>query len=441
MNRIDLLRSSPLRALLVGRWPQLLLRAIMLAGLLFTILAGFSGSVVGSHNFAIIFVWIAWWTLLKLALIPFGGRAWCSVCPLPLAGEWFQQAGLLNSGPPRRGLNWRLPRRLRGVWLQALIFLLIGLFVAVTLTTARLTAWILAGILLLALALALVFERRTFCATLCPIGGFIGLYARAAPVELRIKDRKVCAQHDEKLCYTHCSWGIYPVALKSSAPCGLCMECVRACPHDNIAVNLRPFGSDLHTAARLGLDDTFLSLVMLGTALVYTALFSGPWGALKTVAYDLGSRGWLMYAAALLGVTLIVIPGLYLLAVRIGQALAVQKGSLWEAARRHTNTLIPLGLMAWITFTISFAFSKYNYILTVLSDPMGWGWDLFGTAQLVVDADLAGLSLFLQAAALLVGLFWSARVARRQAANLRSALPVTLFCLLFTWTLAWLLLG
>jgi polyferredoxin len=441
MKRIDLLRFSTLRALLVGRWSQLLLRAVLLAGFLFTTLAGFSGSVVGSHNFAIIFVWIAWWTLLKLIFIPFGGRSWCSVCPLPLAGEWFQQGGLLNAGPARHGLGWRLPRRLRGVWVQAVIFLFIGFFVAVTLTTARVTAWILAGILVAALLLALVFERRTFCSTLCPIGGFIGLYARAAPVELRIKDRQVCAQHDEKLCYTHCSWGIYPVALKSSAPCGLCMECVRACPHDNIALNLRPFGSDLHAVARPGLDDAFLALVMLGTALVYSTLFSGPWGELKTAAYALGSAGWLFYAAALLVVTLILLPGLYLLAVWLGQLLAAQRISLRKAARQQTNTLVPLGLMAWITFTISFAFSKYNYVLTVISDPMGWGWNLFGTANLAVKADLSGISLFLQAAALLVGLFWSARVASRHAATLRSALPLTIFCLLFTLAMAWLLLG
>ena len=441
MNRMDLLSFRPLRSLLIGRWPQFLLRSIALAGFLFTIVAGFSGSVVGSHNFAIIFVWIAWWTLLKLVLIPFGGRAWCSICPLPLAGEWIQQGGLLNAGPPRRGLGWRLPRRLRGVWVQAVIFLLIGLFVAVTLTTARVTAWILAGILVLALVLAVLFERRTFCSTLCPIGGFIGLYSRAAPVELRIKDRGVCARHSEKSCYTHCSWGIYPVALKSNAPCGLCMECVRACPHDNIAVNLRPFGGDLHPAIRPGLDDAFLALVMLGTALVYSTLFSGPWGELKTAAYDLGSRGWLLYSAGLLGVTLIVIPGLYLLAVRVGQDLAAQTISLWKAARQQTSTLVPLGLMAWITFTISFAFSKYNYVLTVISDPMGWGWDLFGTADLTVKADLSGISLFLQALALLVGLFWSTRVARRHAPTLRSAVPMTLFCLLFTLSMAWLLLG
>ena len=58
-------------------------------------------------------------------------------------------------------------------------------------------------------------------------------------------DSRLCAAHSEKTCYQSCPWGLYPLALKNSAQCGLCMECLRVCPQDNIAVNLRPFGSDL----------------------------------------------------------------------------------------------------------------------------------------------------------------------------------------------------
>ena len=96
MNRVDITRFPWAKALLRNRWPQFLLRAITLAGFIFTILAGLFGSVVGSHNFAIIFVWIAWWTALKLFFIPLGGRSWCSICPIPMPGEWLQQGGILQ---------------------------------------------------------------------------------------------------------------------------------------------------------------------------------------------------------------------------------------------------------------------------------------------------------------------------------------------------------
>jgi hypothetical protein len=101
MTRFDLTRFPKVNAVLRNRWPQFLLRAITLAGFTFTILAGLFGSAVGSHNFAIIFVWIAWWSALKLFFIPFGGRSWCSICPIPMAGEWLQRGGILEPGKKR----------------------------------------------------------------------------------------------------------------------------------------------------------------------------------------------------------------------------------------------------------------------------------------------------------------------------------------------------
>ena len=89
--RIDLLHIPWLRALFVSRWAQLILRITTLLGFIFTLVAAQLGPRVGSRNFAIIAVWVAWWTTLKLGFIPFGGRSWCSICPVALPGEWLQQ--------------------------------------------------------------------------------------------------------------------------------------------------------------------------------------------------------------------------------------------------------------------------------------------------------------------------------------------------------------
>src|SRR4030066_1582914 len=132
-DRLNLYRRAWVRPLIESRWPQLLIRILTLSGFVFTIAGGLFGSLVGSHNFAIIFVWIAWWTALKLVFIPFGGRSWCSVCPIPLPGEWLQQGGILERSHKRIGLNLRWPKRLRGSWMQSGGFLLIGFFRRLTL--------------------------------------------------------------------------------------------------------------------------------------------------------------------------------------------------------------------------------------------------------------------------------------------------------------------
>jgi len=444
-DRIDLFHIPWLRPLFESRWPQFSMRALTLAGFVFTIAAGLFGSPIGSHNFAIIFVWIAWWTALKLAFIPFGGRSWCSVCPIPMPGEWLQGGGIIEKRR-RIGLNLRWPKRLRGSWLQSGGFLLIGLFSAVTLTDARLTAWILLGLFGLAIGLSLVFERRAFCSYLCPIGGFTGIYAKTAPVEVRVIDTSICAAHSQKTCYQSCPWGLYPVALRDSAQCGLCMECLRACPQDNIALNLRPFGSDLVPSRQSNrLDEAFLALVMLGSALAFSAVFTGPWGSLKTAAFEIGTPAWLLYGLGFLALNLLVMPGLFTLAVWASVRASGIATELRRQIAHQAQALLPLGLFAWIAFTISFAFPKLNYVLTVISDPMGWGWNLLGTANSTWTPDVSGFSPILQVALLLVGLVWSASVTRRLAGegkrSLFQSLLISTFSLMFTLAMLWLLVG
>jgi ferredoxin len=446
-GRLDLASLPWLRPLIQSRWPLLIARIVTLGGIVFTILAGLFGTPVGGHNFSIIFVWIAWWTALKLCFIPLGGRSWCSICPLPMPGEWLQQRGLISKGSRRLGLGLRWPKQLRGYWLQTGLFLGTGLFSAVILTDARVTAWILLGLVGAGIALSLIFDRRAFCSNVCPVGGFTGIYAKTAPVEVRVKDISLCAAHSEKTCYQQCPWGIYPVALRDSSQCGLCMECLRVCPKDNIALNLRPFGSDLVTSRGTNrLDDVFLPLVMLGSALSFAAVFTGPWGILKNAAIEIGSPSWLVYAGGFLSLNLLWLPAAFTLAVWLGGKSLAQRGSLRRMVIARSPALLPLGLFSWIAFTISFALPKFSYVVDVISDPLGWGWNLLGPAGVTLPADLAAGGPVIQVIALLIGLSWSASLSIRDARADRpgdpvaqSAWPLIAFCFLYTVLMMWLL--
>ncbi len=443
MNRIELTRISPIRSLFKDRYPQLAVFILMLAGFLFAVLAGLIGTPVGNRNFSIVFVWIAWWAVLILVVVPFFGRGWCAVCPIPLPGEWIQRGAML--APPRRKtrrLNLRWPRLLRNIWLQNISFLLLALFSSVLLTTPNLTAIVLAAMLLMAIGLSLVFERRTFCRYLCPVSGFIGLYSQTAPIELRIKDKQTCVQCEGKPCYNGsqdgygCPWDVFPGGLTRNTYCGLCLECLRTCPHDNIAVNLRPFSADL-SAPSHRLDEAFKAFLMLGSAMIYAGVLLGPWGALKNAAYRVGSADWFIYAILFLAAILIVLPGLFSLGLLPFEDLRAFKRRFATLA----SALVPLGLMFWIAFSLSFVLANATYILAAVSDPLGLGWNLFRTANLAWQPLLTALVAPAQTLALFVGLVWSARTARKAAASLRiPAMPVTLFCLAATLAMLWLLL-
>ncbi len=441
MATIELTRSSRIYSLLHSRWPQFVLRALTLAGFIFTILSGLWGSRVGSHNFAIIFVWIAWWSALKLFFIPLGGRTWCSICPIPLPGEWLQNKGILRSRGAQTQPGKRWPRFWRNTWLPVFGFVLVGWFGAVILTSPQATAFVLLGLFLLATVLSLIYERRAFCRYVCPIGGFTGLYARLAPPIIQVMQPSLCAIHTPKTCYEVCPWGQYPLALKTSANCGLCMECLRACPHENISLSLRPWGAELPSAAKMGLDDVFLALTMLTTAAIDAVIFLGPWGALKSAAYTVGSPAWGIFAVSFLLLTLGIMPALYTLVVWIAQRMRKERFSFKRSLAYYGPILLPLGLMSWMAFTLAFASTKSSYLLPVLSDPLGWGWNLLGLTNRVSTGQTSSFSLALQTLLLAGGAMSAVETARKLSRSTRESIPLLAFIATYTWIMLWLLLG
>ncbi len=454
MMPIELTRRPIVKAALRNRWPQFITRVIALAGFVFVILGGLIGTPVGNHNFSIVFVWIVWWALLMLIVVPLLGRGWCAICPIPMPGEWLQNGALLKPQGKGFGLNRQWPKRFRNIWLQNIAFTLLALFSAVVLTQPSLTGVVLLIFLIVALAVSLVFERRAFCRYVCPVGGFIGLYAQVAPVEVRVKDPAICVAHKEKSCYVGsaegygCPWLVYPGTLTKNINCGLCLECLRTCTQDNVAFNLRSFGADLQPAAGRQLAETFKAFIMLGAALTYSAVMLGPWGVLKSAAYSIGTPQWLAYAAALLGLIYVVLPGAFLIAVLLGQAFVKSKVPLRTTFNAFATALIPLGLMTWIAFSLSFVFASLSYLWPTLSDPWGAGWNLFGTAHVAWQPYLMSIVPFLQAGVLIGGLLWACVTARRISAEKQSgraltlqALPVMGFCFVITIGLMGLLIG
>jgi polyferredoxin len=452
MLRYNLLQHSWIKTLAASRWPLLILRAFALGGFVFAILVGVLGTPVGNRNFSIVAVWIAWWAALILVIVPFLGRGWCAVCPIPMPGEWLQNGAVLGpiqNGKKRKTFR-RFPKVFRNIWLQNGAFTLLALFSTVILTRPSVTAWLLLSMILLAVGLSLVFERRSFCRYVCPVGGFIGLYSKLAPVELRVIDTQVCKAHTEKSCYQGsengygCPWNIYPGGLRVNTNCGLCMECVRTCDYDNIALNLRAFGADQNPKRKSKLDEAYKAFIMLGGSLVYSAVMLGPWGALKSTAYQVGSLSWLVFGIGLIVLTWGLLPGLFYLSTRAAHVLSTTNHKPRETFGAYSTALLPLGLIAWVAFSLSFVFTSLSYLWPTLSDPFGWGWNLIGTAGATWTPYLSSIMPPIQVLVLLGGLLWSTHTTKKIAAERNApqqAWPVMAFSLLMTLILLWLLVA
>lgn len=442
-GRIDLLRLlPPLRWLATRRWFQF---AAVLPNLLlfaFFLVAGIAGSPVGNRNIIIVFVWILWWFLLISVLVPFASRVWCTACPFPFFGEWAQRRALIKVravdpqnkkggagvvvGRNRyfgRGLKW--PKALSNIWLQNIGFLALCTFSALFLTRPIVSVAVLGSLFLIATAIHLVYRQRTFCGYLCPVSGFLSLFSMTSMVEVRARDQEVCAKCTDKTCLAGsdkgwgCPWLVYPSKLDRNNYCGLCMECVKTCTHQNMTVNLRPFCSDTKLK---GYDEAWKAFIMLSLALAYSVIYLGPWSFLKDWANIAEKKDWAgfaIYAAALWATALAVVPALFHLAVRAGLRLAGPGGPpAKEVFLGFVYPLVPLGLMAWIAFSFPLVLVNGSYIMMVISDPLGWGWDLFHTAGLAWTPVVPHWTPYLQVALFCVGLFYALRTGLSHAERL-----------------------
>ncbi len=422
-QRINLLERVPLlRRVLKTRAFQPVLMLIMLGFFTLAILTGLFGTPAGSRNFGIVFVWIVWWALLIIVLVPFLGRAWCTICPIPGPGEWLQRRAIIERKAPRRSSH-RWPRQFKNMWLQNFGFLALAMFSAIILTHPNVTAWVLLALTLISVLLSLRYEKRIFCRYVCPVGGFIGLYSLVAPVELRVQDPQICATHTSKDCITGnaqgygCPWMVYPGNLGRNAYCGMCVECLKTCPKNNIVINLRPFGSDLLVGSERRLDEAYKAFIMLGCALLYSAVLLGPWGWIKQWAAMDSLPHWLVYATTLLIAVLLVLPGLFGVSTALTHRLLRKEFPFRRLFIDFAYGMIPLGLAAWIAFSIGFVFTNGSYAISVLSDPFGWGWNLLGTADVPWTPILPGLVNFLQVGVLAVGLVFSINIVYRIASQ------------------------
>jgi len=451
VNKLNILNIATVKQVASNRWSLLLLRSIILGGFVFSILVGFFGTPVGNRNFAIVMVWIAWWGALILIIVPILGRGWCAVCPIPVPGEWIQNGAVLGPHRSFRQKQFRrFPRLFRNIWLQNITFTIMAIFSVVILTRPSVTASLLLGMILLAMGLSLIYERRSFCRYVCPVGGFIGLFSQVAPVELRVIDPQVCKAHSQKTCYQGndngygCPWGVYPGGMDVNTNCGLCMECLRTCEFGNIAINMRPFADDLKTSNKIKLDEAYKIFIMLGSALLYSLVLLGPWGKLKLAAYQVGSTKWLVYAFSFLLITWCLLPGVFSLVTRIAHRISPTQNTLRQTFTTYTRTLLPLGFCAWAGFSLSFIFSSLSYLWPTLSDPFGWGWNLFGTSGLPWTPYLSHLVPALQIVVLVAGFAGSVYLAKKNAVEWnapKQAWLIVGFSLVYTMVIMGLLVA
>ncbi len=422
--RYELTRHKWVRKLLKSRWFPLIFIIANLFVFTIVLVSAFTGGFgAGNYNFGIMIVWILWWVLLMIFMVPVVGRVWCMICPFPLIGEWIQRGKLFKVGRQKPwGLNKRWPNKLRNLWPLVILFWVATWFSGFF-TVRPLATFIMMGIIIIgATILSIIYARRSFCIAVCPVSGFQGLYANFALCEVRVKDTNICKDHNPKTCFVGnengygCPWMEMPFDMNRNTYCGLCMECMKTCPYDNMALNLRPPGSDFFTEKkrtdklyfRRSTDEAFKALTMIGIFFSFFIAFQAPLGKFKDMIRATTVKGYFTYLGESFLTDFLVIPVVFLLFVLLSKLFSRDKeAKLKDVFVNFSYTLIPVGLGIWAAFSVGIIFPNGSYILHILSDPFAWGWNLFGTAQFPWTPFLTGFMPYLQIFFISAGLLFA----------------------------------
>lgn len=424
----DIFRGSPLlRKLLVSRWPQMILTLLALALIYVVIMTSIFGTKMSGRNLGVLLMWAVWLFLLIAVLTPLGGRIWCTICPLPFFGDLIQRGSFVSPQTGKTkgytnkfyGFFRKWPARLNNNWLRLVLFLVLATFSTTMVASPKVSGVTVLMLLLVPTLMALVFELRSFCRYVCPVNAFIGPFSGMSLLALRNRSQEVCDRCKAHYCEKGnaggwaCPYGINVGKMKENADCGLCFECVRSCTYDNVTLFSRPFATERSIR---NLSDGWLAIAIFSIAIIYSVLYLGPWPVIRDYVNILDKKNWDLfgiYALVLWTSVLFVVPGLLYAISAAGKRLTRVSMGIRDLFLAYTGSLLPLGLLLWVAFVIPMLFVNVTFILQSASDPFGWGWDFFGTANIPWHQFLPQWIPWIQALLVLAGLHLSLRNLQR----------------------------
>jgi cytochrome c oxidase assembly factor CtaG len=286
------------------RIPQAILLILAVA----VIADGFFGPQIAPLNLAGVLPWTFWRGLAVIGLLA-AGNLFCMACPFMLVRD-----AARNWLPRWFPARHRWPAGLRSKWLAAgLVAVYLWAYDAFSLWNSPWwTAWIAVGYFTVALAIDGWFQGAVFCKYLCPIGQFHFVNSFVSPLEVGVRSKAVCDS-----CTTHdclrgnatargCELQLFQPTKAGNFDCTFCLDCVHACPHENVAIvpARTPEPRRRPDIAALGLILVFGAFLnaaaMTGPAMQWIHSLHAQLGSMTGATTIFYLAGWLAIALVLL---------------------------------------------------------------------------------------------------------------------------------------------
>jgi len=350
--RIDLLRLPLLGPLLRWKHNRTVAQFFLFALAAAIVVDGLLGSPLAAKNVATVAAWVHYRGLVVLALL-LAGNLFCAACPFMLPRKLAKWIGR----PTRR---W--PQALRNKWLA--LAGLIGIIYAYELfdlwSTPWWTAWLTLAYFMTAFVLEVFFTRNSFCMYVCPLGTFNFLYSTISPLQITSHNLDVCRDCEGHECINGsatqqgCQLELFVPTIQSNLNCTLCLDCVKACPYDNVALAVRVPGDELFRQSwRNRLDLAWLAVVAaflaLGNAFGMTPPVYVLEQRLATLLHTQSEAivlGLIYLAGGVVGPLLLVYAAAWLSRMLTGRGKHSER-SLNRLLMRYAYSFVPLGFAIW----------------------------------------------------------------------------------------------
>lgn len=397
--RGDLLRVPLLGTFLKWRYSRRALQCCALAIALVMIGHAFFGPEMAPKNLSVLLTWVHFRGVVVCVLL-LAGNLFCMGCPflLPrdLIRKWIS---------PK--FTW--PKMLRNKW-PAIV-----LFVTVLFTYELWDLWsnpFLTGVLIVAyFALATLidslFKQASFCKFVCPIGQFNFLSSAMSPLEVKVRSTDICSSCKTKDCIrgVHetannsasrqsrvtssetqnpalpqlavvqrgCELGLYQPRKVDNLDCTFCLDCVYACPHDNVGLLPRMPADDLaidrsqsglgHVGKRTDMS-VLIVVFTFGALLNAFAMISPVYALEQWIANLFSLRVEWPILSSIFVFALILEPAILLgSAAWLSRKAASSNETLLSKINEFSRSLIPMGFGIWLAH---YGFHFFTGFLTVI---------------------------------------------------------------------------
>jgi hypothetical protein len=431
--RFDLLGTRIGRILLSPPVARLL-QILSVATFLLILCAGIIGSPNSSRNIAPVLVWVIWWVGVAY-LSALAGPLW------PLLNPWSSlhasAEALMQRIDPQARLSLDLPYPTRlGVWPGVLLFFAFAWMETSFHDPAR-PPYLASAILIYSIvtwAGMTLFGRDEWLRRGEAFSLAFGLLARFAPVETR-----VVGPGDACEC---------PECSEIVGDCVNCHRCFRDAPRVARRINLRPIAAGLTGSSPVSSSMMAFVLLLLSTVTFDGFMDTPAWASIVVSYYS--SFGSLSGVNTLGLVTFpLLFLALYLATSALMPILAGTRLGLLATARAFVMSLVPIALAYHLAHYLTYLLVQSQLLVPLISDPFGFGWNLFGTTDYAVDINVVGarFSWYVAVIAIVSGhvaAVWIAHIVALRLfdghrAALRSQLPMLVLMVLYTAVSLWIL--